>query len=220
MVGLLPLEECILVRVQVRQQKMDYDDINSRLKRLYLSLGQRFETNIFEHEQSKVARDGNKVTVTISFDGKHDVDETRNRINTIISNLANLKDHLKTKLKQKGGNPQEIENEINQSLPLQLVLDLNNQEKHGYPLKETKRSKKDPKIINVSKGISSIPGMNATRFIRDSITGAGHTDNMAVVITGEVVDGQGNLLYSFNDLINRSSDAWETIVTKFHLNQD
>ena len=209
------------VRILPPQQKqMDYDDINSRLRRLYLSLGQRFEANIFEHEQSKETRDGNKVTVTISFDGKHDVDETRNRINTIISNLANLKDHLKTKLKQKGGDPQEIENEINQSLPLQLVLDLNNQEKHGYPLKEKRRSKKDPKIINVSKGISSIPGMNAPRFIRDPITGAGHTDNMAVVITGEVVDGQGNLLYSFNDLINRSSDAWETIVTKFNLNQE
>ena len=197
---------------------MDYDDIDSRLKRLHLSVNQRFETNVFEHTQSKQTNDGKLFTVTISFDAKHDENETINRINTIISNLANLKDHLKTKLKQQGGDESDIENEINQSLPLQLVLDLHNQEKHGYPLTKIRRSQKDPKIINVSKGISSRPGMRATKFIRDRATGAGHTDNMAVVITGEVVDGQGNLLYGLNDLIDKALSAWEVIMAKFNLN--
>lgn len=195
---------------------MNYDDINSRLERLYLSLNQKFEGDVLEHMQTKNNIDGDKFTISITFDAKHNENETINRINNMIGNLANLKDHLKTKLNQQGGNSQKIEDEINQSLPLQIILDLHNQEKHGYPLTK-KRSKKDPKIINISKALSSMPGVRATTFIRDPITGAGHTNNTAIVITAEVVDGQGNLIYYLNDLIDKSLNSWEVIIAKYNL---
>lgn len=197
---------------------MDYNAINLRLKRLYLSIDQQYESNVFEHTQTRTEKteDGN-VTIIIDWNAKHDESEIINKINNIIAGLANLKDHLMTKLKSQGGNSQDIENEINQDLPLQIVLDLNNQEKHGYPLTKTRRSGKDPKIINISRAISAKPGVMATAFIRDPVTGAGHTNNMAVVITGEVVDGQGNPLYYLSDLIDKSLNSWETIITKYNL---
>ncbi len=195
---------------------MDYNDINLRLKRLYQSLEQRFETDVFGSTQTKHTKEGKTFSVTISFDAKYDEHETFNRINTIISNLANLKDHLRARLKAQGGDPKRIEDEINESPPLQLVLDLSNQEKHGYPLK-TRRSKKDPKIINVSKGISAKPGVRATGIITDPITGASHSNNMVVVITAEVVDGQGKYICSLNDLVDRSLAAWEAVIAKYNL---
>ena len=196
---------------------MDYNDINSRLGRLYLSINQKFEGDVLEHIQTKKVTDGKKVTISITFDAKHDENETINRINNIIGNLANLKDHLKTRLKQQGVDPQKIEDDINQNLPLQIILDLNNQEKHGYPITKIRRSGKDPKIINISKALSSRPGVRATAFIRDPITGAGVTNNMAIVITAEVVDSQGNRLYYLNDLIDKSLNSWELIITKYNL---
>lgn len=195
---------------------MDYNDINSRLERLYLSIHQKFESDVLEHIQTKQVTKGNKITVSITFDAKHNENETINRINTIIANLANLKDHLKTRIELQGGNPQDIENEIKQNLPLQVVLDLYNQEKHGYPLKN-KHSGKDPKIINISKALSSKPGVVATAFIRDPVTGAGATNNAAIVITAEVIDSRGKLLYYLNDLIDKSLNSWEIIMTKYNL---
>lgn len=197
---------------------MDYNDINLRLKRLYLSIDQQYESDVLQHMQTKMERkEDGKFTITMDFNAKHDDDETINRINSMIAGLANLKDHLITKLKLQGGDPQDIENEINQNLPLQLILDLHNQEKHGYPLTKTRRSGKDPKIINISKAISPRPGVIATAFIRDPITGAGATNNMAIVITAEIVDSQGNSLYYLNDLINKSLNTWEIIITKYNL---
>lgn len=197
---------------------MDYNDINLRLRCLYLSIDRQYESDVLQHMQTKTERyEDGKFTITIDFNAKHDEHETINRINSIIAGLANLKDHLMTKLKLQGGNPQDIENEINQNLPLQLILDLHNQEKHGYPLTKIRRSGKDPKIINISKAISPKPGVIATAFIRDPVTGAGVTNNMAIVITAEIVDSQGNSLYYLKDLIDKSLNIWELIIAKYNL---
>jgi len=185
---------------------------------LYLSINSKFEGNVLEHIKTEYFTKGKKFSVSVNFKAKHNKNETINRINTIISNLANLKDHLKIRFKQKGGDPQKIEDEINQDLPLQLILDLYNQEKHGYPLKITRRSGKDPRIVNISKAITTRPGVIATGFIRDPITGAGVTNNIAIVITADIVDNQGNLLCSLSDLISKSLNSWETIMTKYNLN--
>jgi hypothetical protein len=198
---------------------MDYNDVDSRIKRLYLSIDQQYENDVFQHTKTQTEENGDgKFILTIDFTAKHDQNETINRINNMISSLANLKDHLVTKLKIQGGNGQDIENEINKDLALQIILDLNNQEKHGYPLKKTRRSGKDPRIINISKALSPRPGVKATAFIRDPITGAGATNNMAIVIIAEIVDNQGNLIYHLSDLINKSLKAWEEIITKYKLN--
>ncbi|MDD5012950.1 MAG: hypothetical protein PHI45_03070 [Candidatus Pacebacteria bacterium] len=196
---------------------MDYNDVNSRLERLYSSIDKQYESDVLEHMQTKIEKkEGDTFTMTIDFNAKLNENEDVNRINSIIAGLANLKDHLKTKLKLKGGNPQNIEDEINNDLPLQLILDLNNQEKHGYPLLN-KRSGKDPKITDISKGLSPKPGVIATAFIKDPITGAGHTNNMAIVITARVVDGDGNLLYYLSDLIDKTLNSWEAIIDKYNL---
>ncbi len=197
---------------------MDYNDVNLRLKRLYLSIDQQYESDVLQHMQTKKEKTKNgNFTVTINFNAKHDENETINRINSIIASLANLKDHLMAKLKLQNGNPEDIENEINQDLPLQLILDLNNQEKHGYPLTKTRRSGKDPKIIDISKALSSRPSIKPITFIRDPITGAGATSNMAIVISAKVVDSQGNLLFYLNDLIDKSLKSWERIIINFNL---
>lgn len=196
---------------------MDYNDTNSRLERLYLSINQKFEDDVFEHIQTRQITEGNQVTISVTFDAKHNENETINRINTIVSNLANLKDHLKVKLSKKREDPQKIEDEINNSIELQLILDLNNQEKHGYPLTKTRRSNKDPKITNISKAISPKPNVKPTAFIRNPVTGAGYTNNMAIVITADVVDNQGNLLYDLSNLIDKSLSIWESIITKYNL---
>ncbi len=197
---------------------MDYNDVNLRLKRLYLSIDQQYESDVLQHMQTKKEKTKNgNFTVTINFNAKHDENETINRINSIIASLANLKDHLMAKLKLQNGNPEDIENEINQDLPLQLILDLNNQEKHGYPLTKTRRSGKDPKIIDISKALSSRPSIKPITFIRDPITGAGATSNMAIVISAKVVDSQGNLFFYLNDLIDKSLKSWERIIINFNL---
>ena len=61
-----------------------------------------------------------------------------NKIFIIFYNLASLKDNIKNCLEKKGLDKNLIEIEINNSLHLQVLIDIVNQEKHGYPLKKTK----------------------------------------------------------------------------------
>ncbi len=91
-----------------------------------------------------------KGTGTRTTFGKSDENSYLNNIMIILHNLANIKDNLIKSLEAKGKTKQQakriVEDEINSSLHLQVLIDMVNQEKHGYPLTLHIRSHKNPLI--------------------------------------------------------------------------
>ena len=126
---------------------MDYNDVADRLKRTLKSIQARFDDDIAVY--STVEKKDGRVNVKFEIQG--DKEEMINKVFIILYNLASLKDHLKNKLKKSSLNPSLIEDEINHSIHLQVLIDIINQEKHGYPLKQSNRSGKNPLIQNVKK---------------------------------------------------------------------
>jgi hypothetical protein len=193
---------------------MDFNNISERLNRLYSSLGEIRDTNW----QSKVnwgPGDG----PDISF-GSQDVHENEQKIFNVIHGIANFKDNLKNKLSSLALSPKLVETEIDNSIYLQLIADLSNQDKHGYPLTKTRRSGKDPLLANVQSAlriqeieIGSI--MLAVNFETGvlSIPGSQGT----IIINGDIVDGNSTLVCDIDSMLDNAIMTWETFIAKHRL---
>lgn len=193
---------------------MDYNDIKTRLELIYASMGEQFTYGqaALETTHTEIKSEGNKQSISISFFNPDDKPKVLNQINSIISNLANLKDCLKRKVGQRGYNSKVIEDEINNSSYLKIILDLSNQAKHEYPLTESRRSRKDPLIKNISRTLS--PSNKPDNIRHEGVDGSVMV-NMMVKITADITDSQGNILYPLDDLVEGALSAWEQIIEKY-----
>jgi hypothetical protein len=193
---------------------MDLDDIKNRMKRVYLSINQRYDDDLVKHINIKHTQTAKGGEVSISFGGD-DQTEAINQTFLIISNLAKLKDHLKKLLVSKGGSGSDIENEIDQSEHLKLVVDLDNTEKHGKG--RDSRSGKHPSLSNIGRALSSKSGQSMS-FTIDPFSGAFQTEgDVAIVITADILDNNGNKICSLEELVNKSIETWEHIIQKYNL---
>ncbi len=195
---------------------MNYNDVQDRLKKIYASVGEQFTYGhaALETTHTEVKSEGKERSISISFFNPDDEPKVLNQIDSVISNLANLKDCLKGKMKQRGDDPGMIENEINNSPYLQITLDLSNQEKHEYPLTRTNRSKKNPLIQNVGRALSPSNKPDNVRYERSD---GSAMMNMMVKITADINDSQGNLLYRLDDLVEGALGTWEQIIKKYNI---
>ena len=183
---------------------MDFNDLDSRIKRLNHSLGKEYELDI--KSQVKVSRKVNNDVHEIGFSfGAMDETEIIDRIFNVVNNIASLKDHLKNKLMANSKDPNLVEDMINNSMALKLILDLWNQDKHGYPLTKTNRSKLNPKIVNVGQGLIISNGDKASVSFTITENDASYTSsqNAAVVISGDVIDEYEKFIVSVEDMFRQ-----------------
>jgi len=149
-------------------------------------------------------------TFKVSFEAgeisKHEVRSAKHTFTDMISRLANLKDPLKNKFKNAQLNDKIVEDYINNSEHLQIIMDLNNAEKHGYPLQKTRRSKLDPRIENIQK-VMALPLQSGkfTNLFSDSV----------VIFIADIVDLNGKKTHDFHDLIEKAISDWEKFCIKY-----
>lgn len=186
------------------------DDIELRISILFNSINSHFE-NYKKPEpitEERILENG-KRGFAVAFGGeeisKEEKLEAINRFNLIIHNLSNLKDNLKNYLKNNGMDDALVEKNISDSIYLSIITDLANQEKHGYPLQRSKRSRLDPKIINFRNSIAiKMPVGNIYFNPMDG----------KIQISADVVDSNNNFLFYFNELVEKSVESWESFFTQ------
>lgn len=184
----------------VNELEMHYNDINNRIERIYNSIQIKKEDGIseylkFEHRTGHFVSNENELLIKILL---------------IISNLSNLKDHLKNVIEQKGGNKQIIEDEIKNNLHLQLIIDINNAEKHGYPVTR-KRSHLDPKIVNLSSSLILVGDRNSLITIHKDGK-IGKQGDIPTKINADIFDKDDNKICSLDELVRQSVTAWERVI--------
>ena len=196
---------------------MSYEDINSRIKRLYLSVDATIDENIPSHINVRHEKTEKGGTVSISFSNEEDVPVILNEIFSVISNLAKLKDHLSRRLKSRNITQDSFLDEIKRSEHLKLILDLDNLEKHG-PGRDS-WSGRFPKIIDVGRGISQkdIKSQKPSVFEFSTSGQVKWNDNTVIVNTGTVVDKNDKIICGYNELVRSAINAWEAIIQKFNL---
>ena len=187
---------------------MDFNDIEQRLRRLYSAISEMSSTD-FENE-IKITRSqlNGGTQVSIRF-GNLSEEELYNRVSLAIGLVAGLKDHIKNRLRVLGKNPKTVETMINNSPDFCLIMDLNNQEKHGYPLQEDrKRSGKDPKLQSVRQAMA-ISGTGGGIRLDGTLTAP---QNTSIAILGVVVDGNGNPLPDIASILSSAISEAEKFI--------
>jgi hypothetical protein len=191
---------------------MDYNDISQRLKKTLTSLNGRYDDDIAVYVTHKLENDTEEITFKV---GNLDEEEMINKIFIIFYNLASLKDNIKNCLEKKGLDKNLIEIEINNSLHLQVLIDIVNQEKHGYPLKKTNRSGKNPLIKNIFEVINlqtSTTGSVASLSLNQNEINLQGNARMAIRAT--IYDDKNNVLFGLDELITNCFERLENFIKK------
>ena len=186
-----------------------------RLRKTLKSLNGRFNDEIAVYVLDQQTE--NEILFSIQA-GKEDEDEIINKIFIILYNLSSLKDNLKNCFKNKGLDPQIVEDEINNSLHLQVLIDIVNQEKHGYPLKKSNRSNKNPLIKHAMQSIvmtsSSEPGSSAGMFFNEN--GLNIIGDSKMALTAMIFDDKNNFLFMFDELADTCFEKFEQMAKQYN----
>jgi hypothetical protein len=197
---------------------MNFNNLKERLEKTLLSLTARYDNDVKGGVNITFTHKSTLGVMSVTF-GKDSAEEIANKIFLILYNLSSLKDHLKNCLKNNGYDPNIIETEINNSLHLQILIDLVNQEKHGYPLTKTNRSAKNPIIKNacqVLQNAKNSPPGSSFSFTVGSNGLIEQEGNMTISIDADIYDDKGVLLFKLDELIDACFNKWDQIIKTYN----
>jgi hypothetical protein len=199
-------------------ERSNIELLSHRLRRLYAGLGRTAPTTI-DAIPLKVWRTDKLVGVCHNFSGGESPDDIREVLTQIVYNIAHVKDPLKKYLSDKGQDSKNVERFIDGSLALQVVIDIANREKHGYPSDRPSRSGRDPSLgavgrslrleTGAEKGSAAVYTIDPKMGKPKVMTTGGASG--AVVFWGEVRDKNSALI---GDILDFSEDAlagWERL---------
>lgn len=172
---------------------MDYNNIQFRLSRTFISLNDRYD-DIDRYIKVEPWADGKGESWHF---GNENESENLNKVMIILYNLASLKDHLKNSFRVRNLDPKIIEKEIDESIHLQVLIDIVNQDKHGTPIRNP-RSKKNPMITGLSNGMR----------MADPRTGE---EKFTMFIDGTITDSNGNHLFGLDELVENCFKRMEIL---------
>jgi hypothetical protein len=196
------------------------DEFEARVRRLYAAIGATVDEAVSEHRP--LVRVTERVfEMYQDWNGGLNEDQVAILGTTAISHVANLRNHLFRWAAASGRSAEEVTNAIRQSLALQVILDLANNEKHGYPPRDAGQSGRRPKVtewqrmLQLSAGGPTASGVAVVLLPTGpqvTTTGGG---SAKVVVTGQVVDEQGANMGDARHLLEEALHAWETLLHAF-----
>ncbi len=100
------------------------DKINERIRRIYAAIDEAVTTDAsgFKSETRHVG--GNKFVTGMDFGGGLTKEQLQNTVFTAVHNVANLSDHLKKWARQNNKNANTIDQIVNDSPELKVIIDL------------------------------------------------------------------------------------------------
>lgn len=148
--------------------------------------------------------------------------ELLNQVYTLIHNIANLRDHLRKWASHNGHNKAKVDQTIDNCFELQIIMDLSNNDKHGYPPRDGGHSGKSPHLIDINRVLrlqtqakkGSKIGMTIGSDGVPKFTGNG---TAKAVVTGGVIDKDNKRIGDLYDIANIAVEAWEKLLVDFGL---
>lgn len=182
------------------------DDILARLHRIYAAIDAALEGDLTKF-LPQIFQDEKHFAMYQDFVGGLTPAELSNLAHSVIHNVANLRDHLRRWAANNGHNPSRIDQAISHSVPLQIITDLSDNDKHGYPRRDDGYSGKAPKLAEIRRVLRlTNAGVILTPLGPKQVSGSGSTN---VIVTGQVVDKHGTIIGDLYDLEVAALKAWE-----------
>jgi|GEM_PF-3483786 len=196
---------------------MDFNDILLRVQRMYAAVNEQVDKEVDKHVNIEATE--NNSLFHLSFDKNKNDADIYNKVFSVIDSISKLKDHFKRHLKESGEDDQIVEDAINKSLHLQLIMDLSNSDKHTYPLKKTNRSGLEPKLDKIRRVIKMTGhgNGNSGMFCFSTTGDFKSCGDCGVVIEGEIIDKNGKRILDLTELISKSVSDWEILVNQYKI---
>jgi len=201
---------------------MPSDELTLRIQRIYEAVDAVVETDISKF-MPKVIKDGNRIGFYQDWSGGLSSAEIENIAHILIYNVANLKEHLRGWAETNGKDKTKVNVAFKGSQELKIIKDLSNNDRHGYDPKIGGNSGKSPRIdkINTIMRMTTKPkkgsviGLTLNRQGVPKIIGDG---NAKVIITGDILDKDGNKIGDLYETLLKAINDWEKVLTEFGVN--
>lgn len=197
------------------------DSIRERISRIYAAIGAIEETDP-QKLKATVIQTENISAVFQDFRGAFSDVELSNQAHMVIHNIANLRDNLRRWATQQGQDKAKVDQTVGNCLELQIVLDLSNNDKHGYPPRDGGHSGKSPQLIEINRVMQLWTQAKKGSMIAMTI-GAGGVPHFIgdgaarAVVTGDVVDNAKNRIGDLYEIAIKAVAAWERLLVDFGL---
>jgi hypothetical protein len=198
---------------------MRNDDLILRVERLYAAIKASEEIEISKF-LPKVINDGHMKGFSQDWSGGLTEAEITNIAQSLIYNIAHFDSTLKKWADQNNKDKTKIARTFNNSPALRIIKDLCNYDKHVYPPRDGGHSGKSPRIDKFSRVMQMTTKSMKNSFVALTFTPQGLPkvlgDGTAkVVVTGEILDEDGNNIGDFHKTALEAIKAWESVLRDF-----
>ncbi len=195
------------------------NELTIRIRRLYAAIDGIEESDLRAFKGKIVATEKH-IEFYQDFRAGLTDEELSNRVHSLIYNIASLYDHLRKWADNNGYNKNKVEIAVNNSEALKIIIDLANNDRHGYPPRDGGRSRKSPKLVDLDRVLQlttgSEPGSGvAVTFGRDGTPMIAGSGSAKVIITGDVIDKDGNRIGDLSEIAVTAVEAWEQLLQNF-----
>ena len=195
------------------------DDLISRVQRLHAAIGATEETDVSKFMPTVIS-DGKRVGFYQDWSGGRSNAELTNAMHILIYNIANLKDLLKKWVVHNGKAKTKVDDAFKRSSALKIIKDLSNNDRHGYDPKKRGNSGKSPRVDNINTVMQMTPkpekgsSMSLT-FNHQGIPRTAGSGTAKVIITGDILDRDGNKIGDLHKTVLEAIKAWESVLDEF-----
>jgi hypothetical protein len=197
------------------------DAIRQRISRIYAAIGAIEESDPQELKATVIQTEKIKA-VFQDFRGGYSDDDLSNQAHTVIHNIANLRDNLRRWAAKNGHDKKKVDAAVDSCFELQVIQDLSNNDKHGYPPRDGGHSKKSLQLTEINRVMRLQTQAMKGSMIAMTIGPGGVPqflgDGMAkAVVTGDVVDNANGRIGDLYEIATKAIEAWERLLVDFAL---
>jgi len=189
-------------------------DLTQRLERVYAAIG---ETLTREPEKLQPSIKRQAGVISISFDGGLSAAQLENTAMQAIFHVAHLRDHLKTWAKEHGHKPSLVDEAVAASLPLKVILDLANTDKHGGFARDGGFSGLQPRLTGLTRCLRLTGGPEPPAIEFPLSASGKYTPDIqgdaAAVVTGDILDKDGNRVGELQQIFVDGLSALERLLS-------
>jgi hypothetical protein len=198
---------------------MTPQELHTRIRRVYAAIDPLHDFDIGKLP-AKVVQNERGIGMFQDFSGGLTKEDIENLAYAVVHNIANLQDHLRRWAANNGMDEKKVDATVNGSLPLQLIKDLSNNDKHGYPPRRGGRSGAAPQLVNLGRRMRLTPGPEAgskimMTFAPDGTPRISGSGVAYAVLTGDVVDRDGEPMGDLWEIEQNAVKAWEALLADF-----
>jgi hypothetical protein len=197
------------------------DAILQRVSRIYAAIGAIEEIDPKKLRATVVETETMKAVFQDFRGGLSDA-ELSNQAQSAIGNIANLRDHLRRWAVQNGHDKGKVDRAFEGSFELQVIQDLSNNDKHGYPPRSGSHSGKSPHLTEIHRVMRLQTQAKEGSAITMAIGPGGVPEfigdgSAKAVVTGQIVDNSGNHVADLYEVATKAVEVWERLLVDLGL---